>query len=84
MLLLQEGVGQKTSTHLLADALFSPQRSGPELFNPNYRPGEWLSEADWTLEGIRGLRAQEVPPRHLHPHAPPWGTSFLQHVGGHH
>ncbi|KAM6153670.1 homeodomain-interacting protein kinase 4 [Erethizon dorsatum] len=66
------------------DTAVDEEKSGPELFNPNYRPGEWLSEADWSLEGIRGLRAQGVPARHLHPHAPPRGTSFLQHVGGHH
>lgn len=77
---------RKTSTNFLVDAplLLLSQRSGPELFNPNCRPGEWLSEADWSLEGIRGLRAQGVPARHLHPHAPPRGTSFLQHVSGHH
>ncbi|EHB18341.1 Homeodomain-interacting protein kinase 4 [Heterocephalus glaber] len=78
---LQEGDGPSIKDTVMDEEI---NQVGPELFNPNYRPGEWLSEADWTLEGIRGLRAQGVPPRHLQPHAPPRGTSFLQHVGGHH
>ncbi|KAM5210134.1 homeodomain-interacting protein kinase 4 [Hipposideros larvatus] len=59
------------------------ERPGPELFDPSSCPGEWLSE-DWTLEGIRGSRAQGLPPRHVHPHSLPRATSFLQHVSGHH
>uniref|UniRef100_A0A8C9K076 Homeodomain interacting protein kinase 4 n=1 Tax=Panthera tigris altaica TaxID=74533 RepID=A0A8C9K076_PANTA len=61
-----------------------PQRPGPELFDPSSCPGEWLSEPDWTLEGVRGPLAQGLPPRHVHPHGAPRTTSFLQHVGGHH
>lgn len=62
---------------------FPPQRPDSELFDPSSCAGEWLSE-DWTLEGIRGPRAQGLPPRHVHPHSQPRATSFLQHVGGHH
>ncbi|XP_008068023.1 homeodomain-interacting protein kinase 4 [Carlito syrichta] len=66
----------------IKDMTMDTERPGPELFDPSSCPGEWLSEPDWTLEGIRGPRAQGLPPRH--PHCPPRTTSFLQHVGGHH
>ncbi|XP_005414113.1 PREDICTED: homeodomain-interacting protein kinase 4 isoform X2 [Chinchilla lanigera] len=68
----------------IKDTAMEEERSGPELFNTNCCPGEWLGEADWSTQGIRGLRAQGVPTRHLHPHTTPRATSFLQHVGGHH
>ncbi|XP_054394889.1 homeodomain-interacting protein kinase 4 isoform X1 [Pongo abelii] len=61
------------------------RRPDPELFDPSSCPGEWLSEPDWTLESVRGPRAQGLPPRRSHQHGPPRGaTSFLQHVTGHH
>ncbi|XP_006759277.1 PREDICTED: homeodomain-interacting protein kinase 4 [Myotis davidii] len=66
------------------DMTMDAERPSPELFDPSTCPGEWLSEPDWALEGIRGPRAQGLPPRHTHPHGPPRTTSFLQHVGGQH
>uniref|UniRef100_A0A8C9AEN2 non-specific serine/threonine protein kinase n=1 Tax=Prolemur simus TaxID=1328070 RepID=A0A8C9AEN2_PROSS len=68
----------------IKDMAMDAERPGPELFDPGSCPGEWLSEPDWTLEGVRGSRAQGLPPRHPHPHGPSRTTSFLQHVGGHH
>ncbi|XP_008852219.1 homeodomain-interacting protein kinase 4 [Nannospalax galili] len=68
----------------IKDRTMDAERSGPELFDPSSCPGEWLNEPEWTLEGTRGSRAQGLPPRHPHPHGPPWATNFLQHVGGHH
>ncbi|KAM6224583.1 homeodomain-interacting protein kinase 4 [Rhynchocyon petersi] len=62
----------------IKDLAMDAERSGPELFNPSSCPGEWLNDPDWSLEGIRGPRAQGLPPRHSR------ATSFLQHVGGHH
>nr|KAF6406899.1 homeodomain interacting protein kinase 4 [Molossus molossus] len=66
------------------DMTMDAERPSPELFDPSSCPGEWLSEPDWTLEGIRGPQAQGLPPCHAHPHGPPRATSFLQHVGGQH
>ncbi|XP_036202214.1 homeodomain-interacting protein kinase 4 [Myotis myotis] len=66
------------------DMTMDAERPSPELFDPSTCPGEWLSEPDWALEGIRGPRAQGLPHRHTHPHGPPRTTSFLQHVGGQH
>ncbi|EDM07949.1 rCG54645 [Rattus norvegicus] len=92
----EEGEGHTTSTEPSAipqregdgpsikDRPMDAERSGPELFDPSGCPGEWLNEPEWTLEGIRGSRAQGLPARHPHPHGPPRTTSFLQHVGGHH
>ncbi|XP_032341915.1 LOW QUALITY PROTEIN: homeodomain-interacting protein kinase 4 [Camelus ferus] len=68
----------------IKDMTLEIERPGPELFDPSSCSGEWLNEPEWTLEGIRGPRAQGLPPRHTHPHCPPRATSFLQHVGGHH
>ncbi|XP_008580609.1 PREDICTED: homeodomain-interacting protein kinase 4 [Galeopterus variegatus] len=68
----------------IKDMTMDTEKSGPELFDPSSSPGEWLSEPDWTLEGVRGPRAQGLPPRHPHPRGLPLATSFLQHVGGHH
>ncbi|ELW72355.1 Homeodomain-interacting protein kinase 4 [Tupaia chinensis] len=68
----------------IKDMTMDAGRAGSELFDPSSCPGEWLNEPDWTLEGVRGARAQGLPPRHSHPHKPPRATSFLQHVGGHH
>ncbi|XP_040832233.1 homeodomain-interacting protein kinase 4 [Ochotona curzoniae] len=68
----------------IKDMAMDAERSGLELFEPSSCPGEWLSNTDWTLEGIRGPRAQGLPPRHPHQHGPPRAASFLQHVGGHH
>ncbi|KAM5236173.1 homeodomain-interacting protein kinase 4 [Ctenodactylus gundi] len=68
----------------IKDVAMDTERPGPELFNPSCCPGEWLGKADWTLEGVRGPRAQGLPPRLPVPHPPPRATSFLQHVGGHH
>uniref|UniRef100_A0A673V6N4 non-specific serine/threonine protein kinase n=1 Tax=Suricata suricatta TaxID=37032 RepID=A0A673V6N4_SURSU len=66
------------------DMTMDAERSSPELFDPSSFPGEWLSEPDWILDGVRGPRAQGLQPRHVHPHGPPRTASFLQHVGGHH
>ncbi|CAO2626271.1 Homeodomain-interacting protein kinase 4 [Lemmus lemmus] len=69
----------------IKDRTMDTEKPGPELiFDPSSCPGEWLNEPEWTLEGIRGSRAQGLPARHPHPHGPPRTTSFLQHVGGHH
>uniref|UniRef100_A0A8C4LTI2 non-specific serine/threonine protein kinase n=1 Tax=Equus asinus TaxID=9793 RepID=A0A8C4LTI2_EQUAS len=68
----------------IKDLTMDAERPGPDLFDPGSCPGEWLSEPDWILEGVRGPRAQGLPPHHTHPHGPPRTTSFLQHVGGHH
>ena len=68
----------------IKDMTMDAESPGPELFDPNSCPGEWLSEPDWTLEGLRGPRVQGLPPCHAHPHGPPRATSFLQHVGAHH
>ncbi|XP_055993046.1 homeodomain-interacting protein kinase 4 [Sorex fumeus] len=68
----------------IKDLNVDAERPGAELFDPSSCPGEWLSDTEWTLEGIRGPRAQGLQPRHIHPHGPPRATSFLQHVGGHH
>nr|ABK42513.1 HIPK4 [synthetic construct] len=92
----EEGEGRTTSTEPsvipqregdgpgIKDRPMDAERPGPELFDPSSCPGEWLSEPEWTLEGIRGSRAQGLPAHHPHPHGPPRTTSFLQHVGGHH
>ncbi|XP_032697891.1 homeodomain-interacting protein kinase 4 [Lontra canadensis] len=66
------------------DMTMDADRPGPELFDPSSCPGEWLNEPDWTLEGVRGPRAQGLPARHAHLHGPSRTTSFLQHVSGHH
>ncbi|KAM4825056.1 homeodomain-interacting protein kinase 4 [Thomomys bottae] len=94
----EEGEGRGASVELptipqrdgdgpsIKDMSMDAERSGPELFEPNSCPGEWLSEPEWALESVRGSRVQGLPPRHPHPHphGPPRATSFLQHVGGHH
>ncbi|XP_004710389.1 homeodomain-interacting protein kinase 4 [Echinops telfairi] len=54
------------------------ERPVAELFDASSCPEEWLSDPDWSLEGVRVPRAQGLPARH------PRATSFLQHVGGHH
>ncbi|XP_007536773.1 homeodomain-interacting protein kinase 4 [Erinaceus europaeus] len=68
------------------DMIMDTERPDPELFDPSSCPGEWLSEPDWTLEGLRGPRTQGLTPRHVHvhPHGPPRAANFLQHVSGHH
>ncbi|XP_006871479.1 PREDICTED: homeodomain-interacting protein kinase 4 [Chrysochloris asiatica] len=62
----------------IKDLVMDAERPVPELFDPSSCSGEWLNDPEWSLEGIRGPRAQGLPPRH------PRATSFLQHVGGHH
>ncbi|XP_006900957.1 PREDICTED: homeodomain-interacting protein kinase 4 [Elephantulus edwardii] len=62
----------------IKDLVMDAEKPGPKLFDPSSCPGEWLNDPDWSLEGIRGPRAQGLPPRHSR------ATSFLQHVGGHH
>ncbi|XP_003943216.1 homeodomain-interacting protein kinase 4 [Saimiri boliviensis] len=78
-ILQQDGDGPN-----IEDMTVDAERPDPELFDPSSCPGEWLSEPDWTLEGIRGPRAQGLPPRHSYQHGPHRATSFLQHVSGHH
>ncbi|KAL6090098.1 hypothetical protein STEG23_012846 [Scotinomys teguina] len=92
----EEGEGRGTSTEpsvisqregdgpSIKDRTMDTERSGLELFDSSSCPGEWLNEPEWTLEDIRGSRAQGLPAHHPHPHGPPRTTSFLQHVGGHH
>ena len=81
----QEGDHEGQAGGFLADALsLPPQKPGPELFDPSSCSGEWLSEPDWTLEGIRGPQAPGLRSRHAHPHGPLRASSFLQHVGGQH
>lgn len=62
---------------LIAFSSPPPQGPGPELFNHSSCPGEWLSEPDWILEGIRGPQTQGLQPCHTLPHGPPQATSFL-------
>ncbi|XP_024433222.2 homeodomain-interacting protein kinase 4 [Desmodus rotundus] len=68
----------------IKDVTMDAEKPGPELFDPSSCSGEWLSEPDWTLEGIRGPRAPGLRSRHAHPHGPLRASSFLQHVGGQH
>ncbi|KAK1330195.1 hypothetical protein QTO34_010381 [Cnephaeus nilssonii] len=58
------------------------ERPSPELFDPSACPGEWLSEPDWTLEGIRGPRAQGLPTRHTHPPVHPGPPAFCSMSAG--
>uniref|UniRef100_G3UGG0 non-specific serine/threonine protein kinase n=1 Tax=Loxodonta africana TaxID=9785 RepID=G3UGG0_LOXAF len=62
----------------IKDLAMNAERADPELFDPSSCPGEWLSDPDWSLEGVRGPQAQGLLPHHTR------ATSFLQHVGGHH
>ncbi|KAI5234599.1 Homeodomain-Interacting Protein Kinase 4 [Manis pentadactyla] len=59
------------------DMTMDAEGPGPKLFNHSSCPGEWLSEPDWILEGIRGPQAQGLQPCHTLPHGPPQATSFL-------
>ncbi|XP_075394062.1 homeodomain-interacting protein kinase 4 [Tenrec ecaudatus] len=72
--ILQRDGDGPTIKELAMDA----ERPVAELFDASSCPEEWLSDPDWSLEGVRVPRAQGLPARH------PRTTSFLQHVGGHH